>query len=524
MRPYIQSVLAAVIIDAALAMAAQAADPSSATDPFMSALNADATLPSDGSMASIDIASGGSPLATQPGSSLSSVSNGSASGVSTNPSNNTTGAYTLPGIPLPNSPPPRIGLFTGLGKTLLDSGIDFHGVAFDHFLTNPTAGVVPGQIDNLAVLGLEADLDLNKLVSIRGGNVHVQFTLFGLKDDIPQFITESGGFLTGTQSTPAEPSNALSVLTYEQKLIDDRLSIEIGRTNVYHYFFLPNSLDPFTYFSSTVNVDGDFSTNPWPNWAGRATYHWTPEWYAQVGAFEDNFIRSTSNPDNFGITDNTGFQTLGEVGYRSEFNNAAYPANLELGALWDDRTSPTNLKGTAAFYNGRNSPVQYGSAGVLYFQGLKTLWRGASRHLGPPANVAVYGSVDVAVDKPQPVDMDALAGITFTGFIPRRPFDALEFQAHYQRLSQVEANYETLLHNIFAGRGPSQSRDGYTFEVNGNIQLTPWFALRPIVEQFTNPDNLFDPAQKRRSSDGFMTAIFATISLGKLLGTSDKPF
>ena len=524
MRPSIGILSLAAALDAAAAMAAYAADPPSTITPSALALYAAANPTPDDAASAPSIADDGLLLAELSDPASGAASNGSASGVSRNPSNNTTGAYTIPGIPLPNSAPPRIGLFTGLGRTLLDAGIDLHGVAFDHFLANPTAGNVPGQLNNLAVLGLEADLDLDKLVEIRGGNMHVQLTLFGLKDDIPQVITDTGGFLTGTQSTPAAPSNALSVLTYEQKLVRDRLSIEVGRTNVYHYFFLPNSLDPFTYFSSTINVDGDFSTNPWPNWGGRATYHWTPQWYAQVGAFEDNFIRSTSNPDNFGTTGNTGFQSLGEIGYRSEFNNAAYPANLELGFMWDDRTSPLNLKGSPTVYNGRNAAAVYGSAGVLYFQGLQTLWRGASRPLGPPANVAVYGSVDAAVDKPQPVDMDALAGITFTGFLPGRPFDALEVQTHYQRLSEVEANYETLLHTIFAGRGPSQSRDGFEFEVNANIQVTPWFALRPIVEQFTNPDNLFDPAQNRRPSDGFMTAIFATISLGRLLGTSMKPF
>ena len=120
--------------------------------------------------------------------------------------------------------------------------------------------------------------------------------------------------------------------------------------------------------------------------------------------------------------------------------------------------------------------------------------------------------------------MDAEAGIAFTGLIPGRPLDALSFQTHYQRLSAVEADFETRNHNIFAGPGPSQSRNGFAFELDGNIQATRWVAIRPIVEYFVNPDNYFDSTQPRRPSDGFITGILAYIPLGPVFGTSTKPF
>ena len=45
--------------------------------------------------------------------------------------------------------------------------------------------------------------------------------------------------------------------------------------------------------------------------------------------------------------------------------------------------------------------------------------------------------------------MDALTGVNFTGFIPGRPFDALGLQVHYQRLSAIEANFETTVETMF---------------------------------------------------------------------------
>ena len=232
-----------------------------------------------------------------PGFGASPAAPTSPEGQTAVPNLNTTGDQTLPQVSVPTTPPPRIGLFPEFGDKLLNAGIDFHGIAFDHFLANPTAGSVPGQTNNLFVFRPAADFDLQKLVGIPGGNVHLGLSFFGLRADIPQIITQAGGVMTGFQTTPSTQTNLLSVLTYEQRFLDGRLSIEAGRTNVYNYFLLPNSLDPFTHFSSTFQVVGDFNSNPYPVWGGRATYRITPTWYVQAGAFED----TTATPSTTAI-------------------------------------------------------------------------------------------------------------------------------------------------------------------------------------------------------------------------------
>ncbi len=447
-----------------------------------------------------------------------------AEGVSARPGSNTTGDQTLQNVPIPTSPPPRVGLFPAFGKTLLDAGIDLHGVAFDHFLANPSTGVAPGQAANLAAFRPAVDLDLGKLVGLTGGNVHLGLTFFGLRRDIPQIITQAGGVLTGFQTTPATETNLLSLFTYEQRFLEGKLSIEAGRTNVYNYFLLPNSLDPFTHYSTTFQVTGDFPSTPYPVWGGRATYKLTPTWYVQGGAFEDNYRAATNDGDRFNTRYSSGAQILGEVGHRSEFSNAAYPSNLEVGLEWNTRSGRSNLKGTGAPAAPLLQVANYPGGGVIFLQGQQVLWRGPARKVGPPTNIAVYGSLDTSVDKPQPIDLDAMIGVNFTGFIPGRPFDALGLQTRYQRLSQIEANGESRRQRILAGPGPRQSRDGFSFEAVGNIQVTPAIAFRPIVEYFVNPDNYYPPAPPGRPHDGFEAGIFAVVSLGRLLGTSIKPF
>ena len=461
-----------------------------------------------------------------PGPSLGN--GGSASGLSSQPGSNTSGGQNaIPNTSLPISgPPPSFGLFPGVGNTLLSSGIDIHGFAIDHFVSNTTAGVVRGTDSNLGIIAPAVDFDLGKIAGITGGNVHLQLSIFGISHDTPNGIAQFGGFLTGYQATPALKDNPiyLSTLTYEQKLLNDKLSIEVGRTNPFDAFTLPNSLDFFTYSSVILAVDADIPAAPFPVWGGRATYHFTPGWYVQGGVYDDYYYRATHEPEVLGTNGSPGVNILGEIAYRTEFFNAAYPTNFELGGEWDARGGYSDVKGSPFVASPFTTAANYPGGGAIFVQGAKVVWRGASIPFGPPPNIQLYGSAAAAVDKPQPFDMDASLGATLTGLIPRRPFDALGIAAHYQRMSAVEANFETELHNIFAGPGPKQSRNGFAFELNGNIQLTKWFAVRPLVEYFVNPDNYFDAAQNHRASDGFVAGLIAYIPLGPVLGTSTKPF
>jgi porin len=452
-------------------------------------------------------------------------------GVSPGPQNTTGSSSTeIGGPPTPISNVPRVGLFPELGKILLDRGFDFHGVAFSNVRSLQGAGVRTHETEHLLAIAPILDVDLGKAAGITGGNIHLTTTFLTLRANEPNYVTDAGGALVGNQQgVPALSGHFfyLSQATYEQRLLNDRLSIEVGQTSAYRYFFLPNSLDPLTHYSTTIQVNGDFPTTPFPTWGGRATYKLpSSNWYLQAGAFEDNFRRATNYPLAFGSRGSSGAQVLAEVGYRSEFSNAAYPANLEVGVEYNTRSGYSNAKGSPApALQNLTVAANYPGGGVIYAQGLQTLWRGASNGAAaPPANINVYGSFDVAYDKPQPIDFDAIVGFNFTGLIPGRPFDALGIQAHYQQLSKTEGAFESRAHNFFAGPGKSQRRNGMQFETVGNIQLTPAIAVRPLVEYFVNPDNIGDARGRRRPSNGFEVGVFTVVSLARLLGTSAKPF
>ena len=424
----------------------------------------------------------------------------------------------------PESPPPVYGLFPDFGRTLIDNGIDFHGTIIDHFLGQGTAGV-QSETNNLGSASFAIDFDLQKLIGLNGGTLHVIEAVFFGKSNFPHDILEEGGALDGYQGSPAPETSDLRELTYEQKLFNRKFDIELGKTNPYRYFFIPNGLDPFTSESTTIYEDGDFVPLAHPVWGGVANYHFTPKWYTQFGAFEDDYRRSIDNSYNFGADLASGAQVLGEVAYRSEFSNARYPANFEMGFEWNTRTGESNDKGGAGNYSPVLEAYDYTGGGVFYSQGGYTVWRGRTAAHTAPRNILVWGSFAASVDKPQPIDCDAFAGVNFTGFLPPRPRDILGVQMHYQRLSQIEANHETLLQDrIAVNRGTgSQQRDGYAFEAIDQIQVTRWAQISPYIEYFINPDEYYDPLQKR-GRDGVEGGVLTIISLGRLLGTSQKAF
>ena len=446
--------------------------------------------------------------------------------LSPNPNQNTPGEELRPAGDLPSSTFVNTGLFPSLGNQLLADGINFHGGLLDRATSNPSVGNIPGNTANLGIVRPEVDFDLGKIASIQGGFLHAAVTYWFSKSDEPGIVAQTGGVLDGYQTTPINEAVTLTRLTYEQELLENRLDLEIGKSNVHEYFFIPNSLDPFSYDSPLLNVNSDFNSIPYALWMGKATYKLTSAWYLQGGIFEDNYESVVKNGLKFGDGGATGVQIIDELGYRTSFRTEAYPANLEAAFVWDTRKGYANTKGTGAVASPFTTAADYPGGGVFALQGAKVLVRGPARPGLTPANLQVYAQLDAAVDKPQPFDLDASVGVNLTGYIPFRPADVLGFQARYLRLSAVEAAFETLIHkelNRFRFAG-NQQRDEAQLEASYQIQVTKYATLSLYGQYYINPDDYYVPFVNHVPKHGFEFATLLRIPLGPLLGTSSPPF
>ena len=424
--------------------------------------------------------------------------------------------------------PVNTGLFPNVGNKLLDSGVDFHGNLIDHYLANPDVGNMPNYAaSNLALLRASVDLDLAKIAGINGASIHGSLTYFFSKDDEPGIIKQTGGVVDGYQGAPIVEASALSRLTYEQKLLAERLDLEVGRANVHQYFFIPNSLDFFTYDAPVLNADADFNSLPYGVYMGKATYHLDRFWYLQAGAFEDDYRDEIKQGWKFGASRASGAQILAETGYRSEFNTEAYPANLEAGFEWDTRRGYSNQKGTSNNAAVATTATNYPGGGVFFWQGAKVVYRGprANSPADPPQNIQFYGQLDVAVSQPQPFNLDAMVGVNFTGFVPYRPADILGVQARGAQLSSTEADFETREHTISnGGRFVQQPRSELQLETMYQLAFGPYVTVTAFAQYFAHPDDYEVPTVNHVPHNGAEAGFILRIPLGPTLGTSNTPF
>ena len=448
-------------------------------------------------------------------------------GISPTPSQNTPGQELRPADVATSAAAVNTGLFPSAGNYLLGNGIDVHGVLLDHAVSNADAGNTPGNTANLLIFRPSADFDLGKIAGITGASIHTSATFFLSKNDEPGIIAQTGGAVTGYQTTPILESSALTKLTYEQKLFNDRLDIEVGRANVHQYFFIPNSLDVFSYDSPVLYADADFNSIPYGVYMGRASYHLTSLWYLQAGAFADDYRDEVKTGWRLGSPRATGAQLLAELGYRSEFNTERYPANLELGAEWNTRSGYGNVKGTGNNATSRTTAANYPGGGVMFFQAAKVLYRSPTEPAPgvPPTNIQVYSQADVAVDHPQPFNLDLLVGVNFTGFVPFRPADIIGLQARGVQLSAVEADFETREHTLLnRGRTVQQPRSELQLEAMYQATLGPYATLTGYVQYYTHPDDYEVPFVNHVPSNGAIVGVSLKLALGPILGTSLKPF
>jgi porin len=114
------------------------------------------------------------------------------------------------------------------------------------------------------------------------------------------------------------------LFTYEQKLLDDKIEIAVGRSATSTYF---GHLGQACLFMSgtncgiplLLNSEAGFSLLPSATWGGKVSYNITPRFYLMTGAFEmDSFIQNTSGFD-FSVSHATGVTVPVEIGYGTKF-------------------------------------------------------------------------------------------------------------------------------------------------------------------------------------------------------------
>jgi porin len=405
----------------------------------------------------------------------------------------------MPSIPAPLTgagPVAQIVQFgNSIGKSLADEGIYLSG-SYTEDIAGMVSGGVPGKtgVGPSGQFSVGAVFDLQRMLGLTGGSLHVTF------DERSGFsLNNNTGNSAGLTEGGVGPTRAarLSELYYEQAFYDDRIDIQVGRTNPTLNFATsdlgiscstvgaPLCAQPASWYFSNESVAFPAST-----WGGFLNVQTTPHTYFRTGAYDDDISQLNPNQQgfNFNVKGSDGVFLPAEIGYQTDLSDARYPAKYDIGGYWDDAnyTTPNGIpmRGRTAYYA----------------QAEKTVWR-------PDPN------------KNQSIALFA-GGIIYTGGAPYwSQFDA----GIYDRAPFGNARPDdtiTIVASRFANAQNQQPNapSMWFYEVDYNFAVVPGLTVEPFIDYIVAPNNLLDGFSAREPKNALTLGFQVSIDLAHFFG------
>nr|WP_246690368.1 carbohydrate porin [Methylorubrum populi] len=412
------------------------------------------------------------------------------------------------------------------GESLAASGLSFDVNIYNFFYSNLSAGLRPGQESNSAYYVLSLDADLNKLANIGGGYFHITETFFGLRWNNRNMAADIGDSTQGYQTTFNRDFARLSVLTYEQRLLDDRLSIEFGRTQPNRYYALPPCQSTVSCFQDILQINGGLSSPLYGVWGANVAFKITPQDYIQAGAFAVTANANFTSGWDFGHEPLNGVVSLAEIGHTTTFATDLYPSRVALTGFYNTADHADNLRTIFGTSKGLNpaDPIRQrsGTSGII-LTASQVVWRkdGGLDATNPnPTSVQAYTSLAYAPDPTIPIRWNAFAGVTLQAPDQSRPFDRFGLKVNWQRIAPDFAQFLADANLFSGGSGKPYSIDKLIFEANAHLALGKGIFFEPVVQYLVNGTSFFNPYTAERSKDGFYVGATLIVPLGSILGIS----
>jgi len=212
------------------------------------------------------------------------------------------------------------------GKWLDDRGISPHLGLTEFYLANPDVGIARGNHESLTLIDVGADFDLGKIAGWQGTRVHFNELYVPYRNNL-DFGAQAGDVLSSKSSPYIPRVSHLTLFTLEQKLLQDRLTLEGGISNAGNYFALP--LCNIGLGCTTLPDAAGANPAPYANWGARVNYQFTPALSTQFGVWRDNDAYPFTNGWERGAGTSGGNMSttyLANVAYRTDFATDAYPA------------------------------------------------------------------------------------------------------------------------------------------------------------------------------------------------------
>ncbi len=409
---------------------------------------------------------------------------------------------------------------------LAAQGLSFDVNAYEYFFSNPSAGLRPGQLSNSTYYLLSLDADLDRIAGIRGGWLHYTQTFFGLRWNNRNMDGDVGDSTVGYQPTYNRDFARLSILTYEQRLFDDTLAIEIGRTHPNRYYALPPCQSSVSCFQDILQINAGLTSPLYSVWGANLAYKLSADDYVQAGAFSVTSGANFLSGYDWGYEPLNGALVLAEIGRSTTFATRAYPGRVALTGFTTTADHPDNLRTMFGTSKGLNPGAQVlqrsGTSGVI-LTGSQVIWRadaGTDAANPNPTSVQAYTSLAYAPDPTIPIRWNAFAGLTLQAPDQTRPFDRYGIKANWQRIAPDYARFLSDANAISGGSGAPYARDKFVFEANAHLAVGKGVFFEPVVQYLVNGNSYWNPYTANRAKDGFYVGATLIVPLGAIFGLS----
>jgi porin len=350
-----------------------------------------------------------------------------------------------------------------------------------------------------------ADVNLEAAFGWQGATIKA----YGINRHGTNLAASSTGNSTSVQEIYGGQGTRLANLTLEQKLFDDRLVLEAGRSVANIHFLGSELCQYFQGNSACGNPTYVFRTSNftwWPvsSWMADATTWLTPDVYLRVGAYQVDPSQAEDGQHGLKWSTHqaTGWIVPYTIGWRSPAS-ARLRARYELGGWQDNSTYRDPLRdinGMPAVLSGQDYANRHGRSGAFARFEQQLTGDGSDRGL------TVFGAVLKGTSGQLIEDHFLQAGLVQKGTFARRPQDSIAFVVTQQKYSGIALENLRLARAAAGGSGTPHGSQ-VMMELSYGIQLPPQLRIAPNLHYIVHPDQFNEPARQRDLPDALIAGL-----------------
>lgn len=419
------------------------------------------------------------------------------------------------------APAPNPNL-SAVGRALNDKGITPHLIAAYSYFTNPSSGIDTRKNEQVGLIIAGADIDLQKAGLVKGGHIHFS-QMWAPYTKGMDYGDNVGSVLAGNPPPFLPKVSHLTRFTYEQRLLNDKLSIELGKSNPGNFYGKSLCAYEFACVNPVLQKVAHFSATPYAGWGVRTAYKITPELEASGGWWRTYQAFPFTNGwekgwDNSRIYNDEGNVYIAGVNYKADRSRSTYPLELESFLMHTDHKFPHP-------YHGR-AQMEQGMTGI-HVGARKVVWRkdGGNLSAPHPSTLSLYGSLSHMFNQTVYTGLKtyANAGILWSAPFANRPGDTLGLNFSTAHISRDGQRYMAERYTGNDGWQPKRNEFQVSLDATVPINRSVIFQLSAArTWNGTNWTLQHGQMHAERPKNGLSVSAGITILLDQLMGLVDR--